>query len=98
MNHAPLITCFAGFLLLAACATPEQRAAQISTQRAIDEAECSNLGFTANTEGFADCLLRLKEIRAQEARTRALNSARRDPFWPRYGYGLHHPYRYPYHY
>ena len=96
MNHAPLITCFAGFLLLAACATPEQRATQMFAQRASDEAECSRLGFTSGTENFADCLLRLKEIRAQEARTRALNNARRDPFWP--GYRLHHPYRYPYRY
>lgn len=96
MKNAPLITCLAGFLLLAACATPEQRAAQISAQRTIDEAECSTLGFTAGTESFADCLLRLKEIRTQEARTRALNNSRRYPFWP--GYGLHHPYRYPYRY
>lgn len=81
--------------LISACASPQERAARAAAQNSADEQECTRLGFTPNTEKFADCLLRLKEIRVQEAETRALNNARRDPFWP--WYGIHNRYRpYPY--
>lgn len=97
MKHIVLIATFAGLLFLGACTTPEQRAAQAAAQRAMDEQECIRLGFTMGTEAFADCLLRLKEIRAREAETRALNNARRDPFWPWYRPYRRYPY-YPYPY
>lgn len=96
MQQTNLIASLALAMLLAACSTPQERAARVQTQRATDSTECSNLGFSPATEGFADCLLRLKEIRAQEAKTRALNNTHRNTFnpwhWP------HQRYRYPYWY
>lgn len=90
-----LLSLFSTLLLVSACASPQERAARTAAQITADEQECTQLGFTPDTEKFADCLLRLKEIRAQEAETRALNNARRDPFWP--WYGIHNRYRrYPY--
>ncbi len=94
MRTSALVLCVVGGLALSACATPEQRASQAAAQRNADEAECASLGFEPQTEGFADCLLRLREIRSENAKTRALNNARRDPFWPWY----HSRYRYPYRY
>jgi len=96
MKLTNLIASMALVMLLAACSTPQERAARVQTQRTTDNTECSGLGFNPGTEGFADCLLRLKEIRAQEARTRALNNTQRNAFgpwrWP------HQRYRYPYWY
>ena len=92
MKYTARIFMLFGFLLLTACATAEQRAAQATALRTADNAECTSLGFKPGTETFADCLLRLKEIRTQESRTKALNNARRDPFWP--WYYMHHHYRY----
>ncbi len=94
MKYTHVIAAMTGLLFLAACATPEQRAAQAATQRSTDNAECLTLGFNPGTEKFADCLLRLKEIRAQEEKTKALRNVRRDPFWP--WVRPHQRYRYPY--
>jgi len=96
MKRSTCISVFFGCFLLSACATAEQRAAQATAQRNADNTECSTLGFQPGTESFADCLLRLKEIRTAEAKTRALNNARRDPFWPWYHLHHHYRYRYPY--
>ncbi|MEQ9518296.1 MAG: hypothetical protein RLN89_02525 [Parvibaculum sp.] len=95
--RAPLsILCLlATLFLVSACASPQERAARAAAQINADDQECTRLGFTPGTEKFADCLLRLKEIRAQEAKTRALNNVQRDPFWP--WYSIHNRYRpYPY--
>ena len=62
-----LLSLFSTLLLVSACASPQERAARTAAQITADEQECTRLGFTPDTEKFADCLLRLKEIRAQEA-------------------------------
>ena len=70
-------------LILSACVTPEEEAAQAAAQRQLDGAKCTELGFKKDTEGFSTCLLKLQEIRAQEENTRALNrAATPPPFWP----------------
>lgn len=80
-------------LLLAACSTPEQQAARAAQQESADSAECTRLGFTPQTDAFANCLLKLREIRTQEKNTRALQrNYRSSPFW---GTPFH---RYPYYY
>lgn len=86
---------------LAACATdPAAREAEAAAIRAADEAECTRLGFTPGTQPFADCMLKLKEIRALEENAEAIDRASRrytypyyDPF---YGPGPWPRYRYPY--
>ncbi len=52
-----------GLLLLAACATPEQREAARIAQEIEDIKECQKLGFKQGTDAFADCRLRLVEMR-----------------------------------
>lgn len=82
-------------LLLSACASPEQRAAAAKAQLEADSAECQSLGFKPDTEAFSNCLLKLREIRAEEATAQAQRRAndrylfgphwpwynRRDPYW-----------------
>ena len=43
----------------------ELRAAE-EAQMAADRQECAGLGFEPDTEPFAECLLKLREIRAME--------------------------------
>lgn len=84
----------AALATLAACASPQEQAARTAAQQQSDQAECKKLGFTEGTEAFANCMLRLKEIRAQEENTRALNRARTpSPWWGPYP-GYPYPYRY----
>jgi len=75
-------------LTLAACASAEDRAARAQAQLAADKAECQTLGFTPETEAFSNCLLKLREIRAEEAaareQRRANNRAIWGPDWPWY--------------
>ncbi len=80
-------------LLVAACASPQEEAARVAAQQQADETECDKLGFTPGSEAFANCMLKLKEIRAQEENTRALRRANTpSPWWGPYpGY---RPYRY----
>lgn len=81
-------------VLLAGCASSEQLAARDHAQRQIDGRECQQLGFTPATEPFANCLLRLKEIRATEANTEAMRRANApDPWGP---WGPWGPRRYRY--
>ncbi|AWZ01186.1 MAG: hypothetical protein NXH87_07680 [Rhodobiaceae bacterium] len=94
MRTLAIALCITGGLALSACTTPEQRASAAAAQQNADEAECTTLGFQPQTEAFADCLLRLREIRSENAKTRALNNARRDPFWPWYRSRYRYPYRY----
>ena len=53
-------------LLLAACASDEDRKAEIARQNAIDHQHCLDLGFEEGTEAYGNCRLKLREIRAQE--------------------------------
>ncbi|CDO59506.1 hypothetical protein BN1012_Phect1292 [Candidatus Phaeomarinobacter ectocarpi] len=75
-------------LTVSACATAEDRAARAQAQLAADKAECQTLGFTPDTEAFSNCLLKLREIRAEEAaaieQRRANNRAIWGPDWPWY--------------
>ncbi len=77
-------------LVLAACVSPEERAAAARAQLAADRAECEGLGFEPETEAFSNCLLKLREIRADEARAAELRRANNrylfGPAWP-YPYG-----------
>lgn len=66
-------------LLLAACASPEQVAAERAARAAADDQECRELGFRPGTEAYGDCRLRLREIRAQQEHARALRLY--DPYW-----------------
>ncbi|MGK2739264.1 hypothetical protein ACSHT0_00055 [Tepidicaulis sp. LMO-SS28] len=82
-------------LALTACVSAEERAQMAEAQRSADRAECQNLGFEPETEAFSECLLKLREIRAQEQHTQAVERARQDylfngpwPYWRPY------PYRY----
>lgn len=86
---------FAALLALAACASPEQQAARAAAQMQSDEAECRRIGFDPGTEAFSNCLLKLREIRAQEENTRELRRASAPPPWwgPYPGY---YPHPYPY--
>jgi len=89
-------------LAVAACASPQEQAAREAAQRQSDEAECRSIGFTAGSEAFANCMLKLREIRAQEENTRELRRAQTpSPWWggpyPGY-YPYPYPYRYPYRY
>lgn len=77
-------------LLAAACTTPEQEAAQAQARLMADKAECRRLGFKEGTDDFSNCLLKLREIRAIEAETRARDRDRLSypsPWWPYYGPG-----------
>lgn len=78
----------ASFLLLAACISPEEQAARDAAQRHADEQDCQSLGFRPGSNAFANCMLKLREIRAQEANTRAIDRANDmpPPWWgPRFG-------------
>jgi len=62
-------TYFALFIVLlgmAGCVSPEERAAAEQRQEQADRAECRRLGFKDGTEGFGNCLLKLREIRAEQ--------------------------------
>ncbi len=84
----PLIVSAVLALTLSACASAEDRAARAQAQLAADQAECEGLGFTPETEAFGNCLLKLREIRAEEAtareQRRANNRAIWGPDWPWY--------------
>ena len=80
----------AALLALTACVSPEQRAALEAAQQQADANECQKLGFKTGTDAFGDCMLRLREIRAQEATTEEIRRANTpSPWWP---YGPYGPY------
>ncbi|MBX3507792.1 MAG: hypothetical protein KF714_03335 [Parvibaculum sp.] len=85
----------AALFALAACASPEEQAARAAAQLQADQAECQHIGFNPGTEAFSNCLLKLREIRAQEENTQELRRANTpSPWWGPYpGY---YPYPYPY--
>ena len=78
-------------LSLTACTSEAERQAAIDAQKAYDRAECSELGFEPKTEMYSNCLLKLREIRAQE---RTAAAARRGHysigFGGRGGFGRYH--------
>lgn len=55
--------------------SPEEIAARQAKMAAADQQECLKLGFKANTEGFGNCILRLREIRTQEGLARSYERA-----------------------
>jgi hypothetical protein len=62
-----------GFVLLAACVSPEQ-------QRAADQQQCVGFGFAPGTDAFANCMLRISqqrqsEIAAQQRQQQQLDAA-----------------------
>lgn len=63
----------AALFLLAACTSPEQRAEREAQINAADIQECVELGFEPNTPEFADCRLRLREMRQRERAIRQNN-------------------------
>jgi len=82
---------------LAACTSAEERAARAQAQLAADKAECTQLGFTKDTEPFGNCLLKLREIRALEADTQARRQAAAQAFWgPNWPHHYDRWRRYPY--
>lgn len=62
----PLAAVLAVSLFVAGCASEAEIRAAEEAQAAADRQQCSDLGFQPGTEGFADCLLKLREIRAME--------------------------------
>jgi len=58
-------------LLLSACATPQEIEAQRQQQEQADIRQCVDLGFRPGTDAFAECRLRMVEMRAD-----ARNAAR----------------------
>ena len=55
----------AGCVILAACTTPEERAAAQAEQERVDHAQCVGLNFEPGTEAYGHCRLRLMEARAR---------------------------------
>jgi hypothetical protein len=80
----------AALLTLAACVSPEEQAAMDAAQQQADARECQSLGFRQGTDAFGNCVLKLKEIRAQEENTEQIRRANiPSPWWP---YGPYGPY------
>lgn len=52
--------------LLAGCASEAERQAAAEAQAAADRRECLDLGFEEGSEPYANCLLKLREIRAMD--------------------------------
>ena len=80
------------FLALAACMSPQQQEAMWAAQMQRDGAECQQLGFRPGSNAFGDCILKLREIRAQQANTNAIERSRWDE-WDRMGPWGPYPYR-----
>ena len=84
---------FAMLVSLAACMTPQEIQAQREIQTQRDGAECQQLGFRPGSNAFGDCILKLREIRAQEDNTNAIQQSRMDDWggpWGGYPY-RHYP-------
>ncbi len=80
----------AALLMVAGCVSPEEQAARDAAQQQADANECQKLGFTIGTEASGNCMLKLREIRAQEANTDEIRrSSLPSPWWP---YGPYGPY------
>lgn len=62
-------------LFLTACLSQEEIAARQEQIDQADRQECAKLGFKANTEGFGNCILRLREMRTQQGLARSYERA-----------------------
>ena len=70
-THALFSLC--ALAALAACISPEEQHARRQQIEIADHKECLKLGFKAQTDAYAECRLRLKELRVQEL---AINNGR----------------------
>ena len=76
---ARLTACLLVFLVLSGCVTRQEI-------DAADHQECIDLGFVPGTEGYGNCRLKLREIRAMERQALAVensyyNSWYGRPYW-----------------
>jgi hypothetical protein len=74
----------AALLMMTACISPEEQAAMDAAQRQADAQECQSLGFRSGSNGFGNCMLKLKEIRAQQENTEEIRrmNTMPSPWWP----------------
>jgi len=77
-RFAPLSLFILTGLLLAACASPADRAREQALLDRTDLHHCLDLGFEEGTEAYGNCRLKLKEIRA----------AQKEPNNPSFGVGI----------
>lgn len=78
-------------LSLTACTTAAEREAAIEAQKAYDHGQCKELGFKVKSEAYSNCLLKLREIRAQERVAAAARSSRYSiGYGGRGGFGRYH--------
>ncbi len=76
MTAKRLLACLALCLAVSACVSGQD-------MDAADHQECINLGFVPGTEGYGNCRLKLREIRAIERQTMAVenNGWYGSPYW-----------------
>lgn len=79
---------FAALLMLSACATPEQIAAQQRQQALIDEETCKSYGLRPGSEAFGNCRLQIDLARQQQYYY--YNSPAYPYYGPRYGSGMYY--------
>lgn len=88
MHHRFLWLACALALCTTGCTSEAQRKAAAEAQEQRDKAECTRLGFKEDTENFGNCILKLREIRAEErAAIRSSAPYYYDPY-PYNGMGL----------
>jgi hypothetical protein len=68
MNYAPIVLLLS--VMLAGCATPQEIELRRQQQEQADIRSCVELGFKPGTDSFADCRLRLVEMRSRERTAR----------------------------
>jgi tRNA U38,U39,U40 pseudouridine synthase TruA len=66
MVHAVRMMAVVACLALSGCMSPQEIQAAKEAQTRADVAECEGLGFQGNSEAMGNCMLKLREIRAQE--------------------------------
>jgi hypothetical protein len=54
-------------LAVSACTSQADRAAEQARLDAIDNRDCTDLGFKPGSDAYGNCRLKLKEIRAKQA-------------------------------
>ncbi|MFW0777999.1 MAG: hypothetical protein ACN2B6_09820 [Rickettsiales bacterium] len=79
-----------GFLLLSACATPEQIAARQEAQRQADYETCKSYGFRVKSDAFRNCLLQLDIARQQRSSNYYYGGSYRHRHGTGIGYYLNH--------
>ena len=60
-------------LMMSACTTEADRAAERARLDAIDHQNCLDLGFRTGTEAYGNCRLKMREIRARQEATQSPN-------------------------